>query len=47
LSSGYSIPAGVVVQASECFELLSVAREAGLTQANVTALFNAIGRRQR
>ena len=47
LSSGYKIAQGVIVQSSEAYELLACAREAGLTQAHVDALFKAIGRRQR
>ena len=47
LSSGYSLPSGVEIHAVEAWHMMSIAREAGLTQANVTAVFEVMKRRQR
>jgi hypothetical protein len=47
LSSGYTLPEGVAVNAQEAYDLLSVAREAGVPQECVTRFFEIMGRRQR
>jgi hypothetical protein len=47
LSSGFALPAGVRVQASEAFTLLGIAREAGIPQAYITRFFEIAKARQR
>jgi hypothetical protein len=47
LSSGYTLPEGVLVNAQEAYDMLSVAREAGVPQACVTKFFQIMRRRQR